>query len=456
MRPIFRPATPPILRLRSIGPGCRRRRRAMRRAICKRRRPHRCSAQPYDNQGYARPNYASQPYADPHGRPGTRVLSPIVRASALAGFAAAPAPDRPGYAPPLYPHEPEAGGMPPPHDDEFYDDEPRGGRRKGLLTVVAVLGLAVIGTAGAFGYRSMFGGAGSSAPPPVIRASGEPSKVAPPPATRRHVREQVQLRPFRRRRQGRAGGASARRSRSTCRRCAPPRTVFPGAPVPSSPARSARPRRPPTNPPSAIGEPRRVRTVPIRPEQGGDAAAAPPAQQPMTVAPPRQANAAATAPADEPPAPRAAAPKRASACGTRAPPPTAAPAPAGNAPLSLSPDANNDALPPPPAQENFPPPPRAARAADPGCFRARFRWRQLSGAGVVAEERGRRRRAPIAASSRNIPACWAATRTPSAAPTLGAKGVYYRAMVGPFGSREEAVQLCSSLKQAGGDCVVQH
>ena len=39
---------------------------------------------------------------------------------------------------------------------------------------------------------------------------------------------------------------------------------------------------------------------------------------------------------------------------------------------------------------------------------------------------------------------------------LGSKGVYYRAMVGPFASREEAVQLCSSLKQAGGDCVVQH
>ena len=39
---------------------------------------------------------------------------------------------------------------------------------------------------------------------------------------------------------------------------------------------------------------------------------------------------------------------------------------------------------------------------------------------------------------------------------LGAKGVYYRAMVGPFASREEAVQVCSSLKQAGGDCVVQH
>jgi cell division protein FtsN len=38
---------------------------------------------------------------------------------------------------------------------------------------------------------------------------------------------------------------------------------------------------------------------------------------------------------------------------------------------------------------------------------------------------------------------------------LGDKGVYYRAMVGPFGSSEEASQLCSSLKSAGGQCVIQ-
>jgi hypothetical protein len=38
---------------------------------------------------------------------------------------------------------------------------------------------------------------------------------------------------------------------------------------------------------------------------------------------------------------------------------------------------------------------------------------------------------------------------------LGSRGIYYRAMVGPFGSRDEATQLCSSLKAAGGDCVVQ-
>ncbi len=38
---------------------------------------------------------------------------------------------------------------------------------------------------------------------------------------------------------------------------------------------------------------------------------------------------------------------------------------------------------------------------------------------------------------------------------LGQRGVYYRAMVGPFATREQAIQLCSSLKSAGGDCVVQ-
>jgi len=38
---------------------------------------------------------------------------------------------------------------------------------------------------------------------------------------------------------------------------------------------------------------------------------------------------------------------------------------------------------------------------------------------------------------------------------LGEKGIYYRAMVGPFGSSEEASQFCGNLKSAGGQCVVQ-
>ena len=38
---------------------------------------------------------------------------------------------------------------------------------------------------------------------------------------------------------------------------------------------------------------------------------------------------------------------------------------------------------------------------------------------------------------------------------LGEKGTYFRAMAGPFGSPNEASELCGSLKAAGGDCIVQ-
>jgi cell division septation protein DedD len=38
---------------------------------------------------------------------------------------------------------------------------------------------------------------------------------------------------------------------------------------------------------------------------------------------------------------------------------------------------------------------------------------------------------------------------------LGEKGTYYRAMVGPFGSPDEATTFCGNLKSAGGQCVVQ-
>ena len=38
---------------------------------------------------------------------------------------------------------------------------------------------------------------------------------------------------------------------------------------------------------------------------------------------------------------------------------------------------------------------------------------------------------------------------------LGEKGIYYRAMVGPFASRDQATDLCANLKAAGGSCIVQ-
>ena len=38
---------------------------------------------------------------------------------------------------------------------------------------------------------------------------------------------------------------------------------------------------------------------------------------------------------------------------------------------------------------------------------------------------------------------------------LGAKGVYYRVLVGPFANANEAVELCGKLKSAGGNCLIQ-
>src|SRR5262249_340121 len=45
--------------------------------------------------------------------------------------------------------------------------------------IAGVFGLALIGTAGAFGYRALFGSSGSTQPPPVIKADAGPSKVVP-------------------------------------------------------------------------------------------------------------------------------------------------------------------------------------------------------------------------------------------------------------------------------------
>ena len=37
---------------------------------------------------------------------------------------------------------------------------------------------------------------------------------------------------------------------------------------------------------------------------------------------------------------------------------------------------------------------------------------------------------------------------------LGSKGVFYRTMVGPFASAQDAGQFCANYKAAGGQCVV--
>ncbi len=64
-------------------------------------------------------------------------------------------------------------------DEEYYEDIPPSRRRLGIMAIAGVFALAVIGTAGAFGYRALFGSSGSHQPPPVIKADAGPSKVVP-------------------------------------------------------------------------------------------------------------------------------------------------------------------------------------------------------------------------------------------------------------------------------------
>ena len=51
-------------------------------------------------------------------------------------------------------------------------------RRRSLAFVMAMLGLALVGTAGAFGYRDIFGGSVQPKPPPTATTSNEPNKIA--------------------------------------------------------------------------------------------------------------------------------------------------------------------------------------------------------------------------------------------------------------------------------------
>jgi hypothetical protein len=376
--------------------------------------------------------------------------------------------DPPGYssnqdryaegAPPIYPHEPESEL--PPDDDGYYSDHqasraPEPERRKGMLTVAAVLALAVVGTAGAFGYRNIVRGTNSASPPPVIRASDEPNKVAPPPATASADQSKFSYDRFSDR--GKNEQVVVREEKPVdaqeLARSTVPRTVFPGAPVPSTSTRAGTTAS--ANPPGVIGEPRRVRTVPIRPDQAeappGAGAQASAVREAEAMATEQQVPAGAARaqqpawPAVPPPSASRNTPRVAATRPANAPTQSASSHSAG-APLSLTPD--NNAAPPPAAAPRAQAPARVASAP------------AASGGGYLVQVASRRSEADAQASYRSIQSRYGNVLNGQPhvirQANLGSKGVYYRAMVGPFGSRDEAVRLCTSLKQAGGDCVVQH
>lgn len=84
---------------------------------------------------------------------------------------------------------------------------------------------------------------------------------------------------------------------------------------------------------------------------------------------------------------------------------------------------------------------------------------RASGGGFAVQVTSQRNEADAAAAFRALQAKFPGElggREPIIHRTdLGAKGIYYRVLVGPFASVEEAEGMCSNLKAAGGKCLVQ-
>jgi hypothetical protein len=293
------------------------------------------------------------------------------------------------------------------------EEQPRA-RRGGTMTVVVVLLLAVVGTAGAFAYRTLVGSP-RSGEPPIIKADAGPNKIIPPGQGTDNANKQIY---------DRVGDKNAERVVSReeqpvdVNARTSPRVVFPPLTQNNNPptVASASPTVRPTGAGMGNGtlggeEPRKIRTLSIRPGEQ-DAPSAAPAPLP-------------TAKATQP------APQRVSA------PATTASTPASNAPVSLAPQAQQ--------------PQTAQRMAS---------LSQSGGAvGSYVQVSSQKTEADAQASFKALQAKYSGILSSRSATVrradLGPKGVFYRAMVGPFGTTEEATQFCSSLKSAGGQCVVQ-
>ena len=146
-----------------------------------------------------------------------------------------------------------------PHEDEMYDDAPHARRHSGLVTALALIGCAVLGTAGAYAYRSYSGVPSSTQPPPVIAADNStPTKIVPATAGDPQSSKAVQDRL-----------ATAEKEQLVSKQEEPVALSAPRAapPAPSGQAGSAAQ-------PSAGSEPKKVRTVTIRPD-GNDASGKP-------------------------------------------------------------------------------------------------------------------------------------------------------------------------------------
>jgi hypothetical protein len=372
------------------------------------------------------------------------------------------------------------------YGDEYSEDQ-NSGRRGGFVFVAAIFALAVLGTAGAFGYRAMFGGPALPALPPIIKAEGGPNKIMPSgvnaeDATAReadanNAASRERLVP----REERPVDISPPVTSTASRRVAtvpvfpdPPSIGGPGAivgysanPTSSNSAKSSEPPAPaapamttatapnpapsttqvspstiaptaaPTAAPSgatvmpgttAAPGPKKIRTVTIRADQSG---------APDAVA------------GSSPSVPARPGTQSQNSNGPLSIVPSATEAPA--APAAAAAPARPRAAAPQPAPLNKPPANQTASAGSATPV--------ATGGGYAVQVSSQRTEEEAQSSFRDLQAKYPnqlGGHTPIIRRVdLGAKGIFFRAMVGPFASADQATELCSNLKAAGGSCLVQ-
>src|SRR6266581_3758980 len=310
-------------------------------------------------------------------------------------------------------------------DDSAEEEEPVRKRGGGLMTVAIVLGLAVVGTGGAFAYRT-YVGSPRTGEPPIIRADAGPTKIVPSSANGTSKLPDRMA----------AGDGT---EKIVPREEAPmdvnaksgPRVVFPSLnqnanpPSPASVASTALPPASAGNGTLSSNEPRKIRTLSVKGDQP-DAAATPVGSTPPPAKPTPATRSVANANASTANAPMPLTPQGGS-------PPAAAPADTRAARVAAATPTNPDQAAP------------AAAAS--------------AGGGYLVQVSSQRNEADAQASFRALqgkfPAVLGSREPVIKRADLGEKDVYYRAMVGPFGSSDEATQFCGSLKTAGGQCVIQ-
>lgn len=301
-----------------------------------------------------------------------------------------------------------------PHEDEMYDDPPGARRRSALVTALALIGCAMLGTAGAYGYRSYYSEASSTQPPPVITAdSSTPTKIVPATAGDPQSGKAVQDRLTNAEQlvSKQEEPVALKELAAQASRAAPP---APAAPPPSGSVAQ----QPSATSPAGTGEPKKVRTVTIRPD-GGDMSGRPVGAPPPAAPAPAAATTAAPRPLT-PPAPRAV-PAQPQASPQASEPATA---PAARTRTATAPTSSAESAP----------------------------------SGFVVQLSSQKTESEAQAAFRSLQAKFP-TELGGRQPIirradLGAKGVFYRTLVGPFASAQDASQFCANYKAAGGQCVV--